>query len=295
MFSVIIPLYNKAKYIKKTIQSVLNQTFRNFELIIINDGSTDDSLQIVENISDNRTRIINKPNGGVSSARNLGIKIARYNYIALLDADDLWMPNYLEEMYNMIHLYPNDSFFGSNFLFIKNELIIKSKVQVNLEAGKCGYIDYYESFYKAKYSPICSSAVVFNKRLFNQFKFRENLKSGEDILLWMQFALHNKLVYLNIELAYYNHDVDVLSRALGKLYKKENTYLFFLDEFEEEAQINLRLKHLIDFLRSTNLKPYISLYPDEVKSILSKVSKLDFIHWIYYHLPSFILKHLYKR
>src|SRR5690606_29446795 len=106
MFSVVIPLYNKERSIKQTVQSVLDQTFTDFEIVIVNDGSTDNSLQVVENIDDQRIRIINKPNGGVSSARNKGINEANFNWIAFLDGDDLWKPNHLEIIRGLIDKFP---------------------------------------------------------------------------------------------------------------------------------------------------------------------------------------------
>ncbi|HOA81558.1 MAG TPA: glycosyltransferase family 2 protein, partial [Defluviitaleaceae bacterium] len=120
MFSVVIPLYNKELSIGNTIQSVLDQTYQEFEIVVVNDGSTDNSLQIVEQINDPRIRIINKPNGGVSSARNRGIKEAKSEWIALLDGDDLWTPNYLIEMKNLINDFHNNKFFGCNFSTIEN-------------------------------------------------------------------------------------------------------------------------------------------------------------------------------
>lgn len=293
-FSIVIPLFNKANYIAKTINSVLNQTYNEFELIVVDDGSTDNSYNIVKEIKDPRILLLKKENGGASSARNLGIKNSHFDYIALLDGDDLWKSNFLEEMNELIIAYSDDLFFASNFLFIKDSKALKSKVKVDIEKDKSGYLNYYKSFYKAKYSPVCSSAVVFKKELFNKFKFRENLKSGEDLFLWIQFALHNKLVYLNKEIAYYNHDVDAQNRALGKIYKKENTYRFFLDEFEEEKS-NFFLKKLLDYIRTANLKPYILIYPNEVKSIISKVSSIDLKHWIFYHLPLFLIKRFYRK
>lgn len=107
-FSVIIPLYNKEKYIEDTIKSVLNQTFKNFEIIVINDGSTDNSLKIVKNFSDQRIFIIDQRNLGLSTARNNGVKNAIFNYIAFLDADDLWMEDYLQTIFNLIQF--NDSY-----------------------------------------------------------------------------------------------------------------------------------------------------------------------------------------
>ena len=104
-FSVIIPLYNKEKYIKNTLKNVLKQTFKNFEIIIINDGSTDNSLKEAQLVSDNRITIYTQKNSGVSDARNFGIKKARGEYIALLDADDIWNTNHLEEHYNSINQF----------------------------------------------------------------------------------------------------------------------------------------------------------------------------------------------
>jgi glycosyltransferase involved in cell wall biosynthesis len=275
------------------ILSVLYQTFSNFELIIVNDGSTDGSLQIAEGISDSRIRIFDKPHSGVSSARNLGINNSRFDYIALLDGDDLWKPNYLEEMYNTILSRPDDLFFASNFQFIKNGKIVNPKLKIAIKENESAYLDYYTSFYDSKYSPIFTSAVIFHKRLFNKSKFRENIKSGQDLFLWIQFSLICKFVFLNKKLVYYNHDVDS-SRAIGKLYTKESSYIFFLNEFEEEEKKNPSLKRLLDWLRMANLKPYIHIYPDEVRAILSKVSKMDFTHWVFYHLPRFATKKFYK-
>ena len=108
MFSVIIPLYNKAAYIEKAINSVLAQNFKEFELIIVNDGSTDDSFSKLTVICNrlsvenpeifNKIKIVQQENQGVSTARNNGVKIAKYDYIAFLDADDWWESTFLEEM-----------------------------------------------------------------------------------------------------------------------------------------------------------------------------------------------------
>ena len=93
MFSVIIPLYNKEKSVSSTLQSVLNQTFKKFEVIVVDDGSTDGSYDVVKQFKDERIRLIQKENGGVSSARNRGIQETKYDHVAFLDADDVWEPN----------------------------------------------------------------------------------------------------------------------------------------------------------------------------------------------------------
>src|ERR1022692_3824950 len=117
-FSVVIPLYNKAAYISTAIESVLNQDYLEFELIIVNDGSTDRSLEIIRLINDSlkeQFRIINQSNSGVSTARNNGVKAANYNFIAFLDADDWWDKDFLKEMNVLIVNYNEAGIYASNY------------------------------------------------------------------------------------------------------------------------------------------------------------------------------------
>ena len=114
-FSIIIPLYNKYDFIEKAVFSVLNQSYPHFELIVIDDGSYDGSIKVVENIKDTRIKLFKQSNGGVSSARNKGIEIAKYDLIAFLDADDWWGDNYLESMLKLILKYPDVSIYGPRY------------------------------------------------------------------------------------------------------------------------------------------------------------------------------------
>ena len=108
LISVIIPMYNAEKYISKNINSILSQTYSYFELIIVNDGSTDNSLDVVYKFSDERINIISKENGGVSSARNLGLSAAKGDYVFFIDADDYIEPNTLEKFVDVIDSYNPD-------------------------------------------------------------------------------------------------------------------------------------------------------------------------------------------
>ena len=94
MISVVIPLYNKERYIERAVYSVLSQTFQLFEIVIVNDGSTDGSVSVIERMNNPLIRLIHQKNGGVSAARNRGIEEARFEYIAFLDADDEWKENH---------------------------------------------------------------------------------------------------------------------------------------------------------------------------------------------------------
>ena len=113
--SIIIPLYNKEKHIKKTIDSVLNQDFSCFELIVVDDGSTDKSAEIVSQIQDNRIRLIQQSNSGVSKARNMGAQIASSSWLIFLDGDDVFMSGTLRNCANMIFHYPHNEVFIANY------------------------------------------------------------------------------------------------------------------------------------------------------------------------------------
>lgn len=129
--SVIIPAYNAERFIAETIQSVLNQTFQDFELIVLNDGSKDKTPEIVQEFcnKDERVKLINKPNTGVSDTRNMGMRIAQGEYIAFLDADDLYLPTYLEKKFHFLEKNIDYQFVYSDFIHIDevgNEINIET-------------------------------------------------------------------------------------------------------------------------------------------------------------------------
>ena len=113
LFSIIIPLYNKARYIEATLNSIIAQSLTDFEVIVVDDGSTDGSYDIVIHIAehDGRVRLLRQANGGVSSARNTGIRTAQGTWIAFLDADDTWDSDYLQQMHELILRHPDENLF----------------------------------------------------------------------------------------------------------------------------------------------------------------------------------------
>lgn len=227
MFSVIIPLYNKAPYIAKAIESVLGQTFRDFEVIVIDDGSTDQSLEVAKTFENKSITIISQPNSGVSTARNNGVKLAKHPYICFLDADDWWHPTFLEEMKRLITDFPDAGIYGSGYYIVKNgkERIAPIGVPQGFERG---IIDYCEVYAKTLCMPLTSISVVIPKHIFDEEKgFKSQLKLGEDFDLWIRIALKHQVILVNKPLAYYNQDVDVNNRAIGsRFYKPEEHMLF---------------------------------------------------------------------
>ncbi len=275
MFSVIIPLYNKANDIEKAVNSVLYQTFMHFELIIINDGSTDDSLIKIEKFKDERIKIISQQNSGVSFARNNGVKAANNEYIAFLDADDWWHPNFLEEMDDLIKKWSDAGLYGSSYFLVKNG---KSKsAQIGIENGfRAGYINYFKVYAESFWVPINCSFVVVKKSVYDKIGgFKESIKFGEDFDLWVRIALKYKVAYVNKNLAYSNQDADTRNRALGndKLWKQEEHIIFHLDYLKNYENNNTDLKKLLDGLRVRALLPFYlkGRYTGAIQYILTNI------------------------
>jgi glycosyltransferase involved in cell wall biosynthesis len=193
-FSIIIPLYNKEKFIEKTIQSALNQTFLDFELIIVNDGSTDGSLELVKVFKDRRIKIYTIPNGGVSKARNFGIQKANANLIALLDADDLWKSSHLEELYNLRNAHPNCGLYAMGYT---KKFDNANPINAHFFMHE-NYNGIVPDFFSASTVDCLAwtSAVMIPKEIFKNIGyFNEGLKSGQDTEMWIRIALDYKVAF----------------------------------------------------------------------------------------------------
>lgn len=195
-FSIVIPLYNKEPFIEKTIQSVLNQTIQDFEIIIINDGSTDASQAKVDDIKDDRIVIYTTKNKGVSHARNYGIHKAKGKYIAFLDADDYWSQAYLESIKNLIQKYPNESVFASALKIKTNKSTYNASYKDIKRNSQDCVVDYFEA--SQNHSILHCSSSVFNKNALAEIgNFDENLSTSEDTDFWIRTGFKFKVGFLN--------------------------------------------------------------------------------------------------
>lgn len=205
MISVVIPLYNKENQIEKTLQSVFNQSFTDYEIVIVNDGSTDRSAEFVEAIDDPRIRLIHQQNAGVSAARNRGIEEAKGDYIAFLDADDEWKPDYLATQASMIEKYPECDVFATNYEFRNEKGETKPTIlrKVKIE-GEDGIMDNYFEVASCSDHPLWTSAVVASKTCLKKIEgFPVGCTSGEDLLTWARLAAKNKVAFTKSAKAVY--------------------------------------------------------------------------------------------
>lgn len=259
-FSVIIPLYNKAPYVVKAIGSVLSQTCKDFELIIVDDGSKDNSAELATQCitGHDNCQLIKQANAGVAVARNNGVAVSQGCYLCFLDADDWWEPTFLDEVGKLIAEFPDASIYGTNYTIV-NETKRKTRVaNVVVDDGfKKGYINYCQVYAKTLAMPLTSISVAIPRIIFNEMGgFLQGIKLGEDFLLWIHIALKYKVVFLNKPLAYYNQDVEQNSRAVGHIYAPEYHMLWNLQDLEQYEQQNADYKILIDKLRVNGLMCY---------------------------------------
>ena len=299
-FSVIIPLYNKAPYVAKAIGSVLAQTFTNYELVVVDDGSRDDSAEMAAKAMDGRAncRLIRQENAGVSMARNNGVAASQGDYLCFLDADDWWEPTFLAEMSKLIAEFPEAGIYGTNYTIV-NETKHKTRVApIGVEVGfEKGYINYCQVYAKTLAMPLWTGAVCIPHPVFDEMHgFPKGIKLGEDFLLWIHIALKHKVAFLNMPLAFYNQDVDAANRGVGRLHNPEEHMLWNLTDLEPLEQSNADYKQLVDNLRTYGLYPYFlsRKYHDAAKKELDKVWKqLPLQVQRRYKRPFFVQKMLY--
>lgn len=206
MISVIIPLYNKEKQIVHTLRSVLKQTYQDFEVVIVNDGSTDCSVAEVEKVGDSRIRLVHQKNGGVSSARNKGIEEAKYELLAFLDADDEWKPEYLETQYNLFEKYPMCSVYACNYEFKNVEGKRASTIIRKLPfVGQEGILSNYFEVACCSHPPLWTSAILVKKEaILSIGGFPVGVISGEDLLTWAKLAVYFQIAYSKQVCAQFN-------------------------------------------------------------------------------------------
>ncbi|MGC3978988.1 MAG: glycosyltransferase family 2 protein [Paludibacteraceae bacterium] len=313
MFSIVIPLYNKAAYVEKAIKSVLAQTYQEFELIVVNDGSTDGSLDNVQVIildyvkRQSRARnlelkepdqfkkitLIHQENQGVSVARNNGVKAAKYDYIAFLDADDWWDTTYLEEMKGLMEAFPEAGLYAGSYYKVKQGQLIPANI--GIESGfEKGLINYCRVYANTMYQPVWTGAAIIKKTIFeSENGFKPMLKLGEDFDLWLRVAMKYPVALLNKPLTYYNQDVDLANRAIGeKLYEPEQHMLF---SDYSAYRLDPDFVHLYEVLAVYSLMNYYlnKKNKKEVDAILQTIhwKNHSFKYRIYYRiLPVWVVK-----
>jgi glycosyltransferase involved in cell wall biosynthesis len=248
VFSVVIPLYNKEQDIAYTLDAVLKQDFEDFEVVVVDDGSTDGSLKVVQQIVDKRLKIFSKQNQGVGPTRNFGIQKARGELIAFLDGDDLWLPHHLSDIYRLQKNYPEARWFCTAYTKRFNK-----KLNVALESPIMkndpwsGVVDDYFGACLVE-SISWTSAVCFKKAFLEElggFDTSITHGAGEDTDLWIRAALRSAPVFTTRISAIYNLEG---SNRISFTPTRDRQFMD-PDNYEAQARSNPQLKKYLDLNR----------------------------------------------
>ena len=296
-FSVVIPLYNKERDIEKTLKSVFTQTFQDFEVIIVNDGSTDKSGEIVQALQHPKVLFFDKKNEGVAPTRNFGVHKANAKYIAFLDADDYWHKDHLENLYQLINLYPNAEWYASAYEKQFSPSFISTMVSPILKKGTDWIGEVSDFFQNSLVDCLAwTSALCFKKKFFQKlggFDTSITMGAGEDTDLWVRAALSSNLIFSNQVTS--RHNLDGSNRISHSPTLKR--VFFNPDKYQANAEKNKHLKKYLDLNRfSFSLKYKLAGDKETAKKYRSQISldSLNLKQKILLKLPKSLLTTLWS-
>lgn len=265
LFSVVIPLYNKAAFIDRALDSVLAQTVQDFEVVVVDDGSTDNGSAIVSTYPDPRIRLIRQENQGVSAARNRGIKEAQSDFLAFLDADDEWSPEHLKTLLRLRNCFPGAGSFSTAYFHVQpRKDAFPAKIYgIPPSPWEGLFPDYFLSAALGE-SPVWSSAVAIPRDVFNTVGlFKVGEKMGEDLDMWGRIALRYPIAFSWQGVAFYREDSNERACVINRI----DTELPFVRTVRE-------------LFRSERIPPSVQMYVGEliqqqVNSLLAQGKRRD--------------------
>jgi glycosyltransferase involved in cell wall biosynthesis len=251
--SVVIPLYNKERHVARALQSVLNQTYGDLELIVVDDGSTDGSAEVVQTFRDPRIRLVHREHinsWGGHAARNVGIAESRADLIAFLDADDEWLPEHLATIRRLSERCPECGAFATSLCAVTPQGTVERFRYKDIPASPWEGV--LPNYFRAALGtwPVNSSSVAVCKRVFEDVgRFPEGERHGGDLDMWCRIALRYPIAFSNYAGAVYHADAD---SRIGHSIDTENCYarLFkTLDDAVESKVLppGVSLRNLLDY------------------------------------------------
>lgn len=251
LVSVIIPFFNRLDWVNLAIKSVLNQTYKNFEIILINDGSAQDTRDHID-LKNPKIHYYFQKNQGPAAARNLGIEKAQGEYIAFLDSDDLFLPNKLKVQIAMMQKNPQMNLSHTSFLYMDSS-------GKNLMIRNSGKLNGRVYPWIALRCPIATPTVVLKRSILNNLRFNKSFKQGEDVLLWCEIARISPILGIDkpstkvrrhgehTALIPFDKKISVSINVINHLRKTEKNKIYRLILFFFLSGLKI-LKHTLDFL-----------------------------------------------
>lgn len=253
--SVIMPVYNSEKFLKEAIESILNQSFKDFEFIILNDGSSDSSEEIIKTFSDQRIIYIkNEQNVGLPKVLNQGIRQAKGDFIARMDADDVSLKERLALQYKFLTNHPEIDIIGTNVRLINAEGLVIGTQKKPAEH----WLIKWQSLFS---TPLQHPTVMARAKVFRENLFDENLYNGEDYELWSRLLFKTRTRFANISqpLLQYRIYPESFTRKLTPL-QKSNSSLISIRNIEHYLKLSEKEKGLINDLRQAKQISLFSIY-----------------------------------
>ncbi len=212
MFSVVMPVWNKRDYLGPAVASVLAQTYAGFELIAVDDGSTDGGMAVVRSFGDPRIRIVEQANAGPGAARNRGIAAARHDWIAFIDADDLWLPDHLAELDRIRARHPGAGLIGTAFLHSGRSGAFDPPPE---RQRRIAGIDYFDTIGRGRV-PFCASTAAIARTTHGLLGGFGTVPRSQDSEYWARIALALPVAASNRATGVYRHGTGGITDTLGR-------------------------------------------------------------------------------
>ena len=268
--SVILPVYNVEEYLRKCINSILNQTYKNFELIIINDGSTDNCPSICDEYKniDNRIQVIHQENKGLSVARNVGIDLSKGKYITFIDSDDYIDSKYIEILYNLITEYDADISICHHTKIYNKTLIIKTHKEKEYKKEILSKKEAYKKMILDKEINFMVWGKLYKKNIFSKTRFIENVFYEDMYIATDIIEAANIIIKTNYTGYFYRQRPQSITNSL--LTYKHFDLIDATDKFSKFMQI-----HYPNLNNYTNKKKYLSYFVIYRKTLFNKKFKKE--------------------
>lgn len=254
--SIVLPLYNKEKYIDDVLNAIKIQTFKDFEVVVVDDGSTDDSARIVEGYANENIHLIRKKNGGVSSARNVGVQNSSGHFIFFLDGDDIIDPQALDILYNLYLSHSDCEIFTGNFEQVYPNIPKKKYCRGKRESV---IIDNYKDFYHQKFYLRTGICLIKREVLLRTEGFNENLSKGEDLEFFFRLMSFCKIAYTPKVVFNYVKEASELSKEITPLEKNVSSVINLDNKgvYERKVLSNIVILGMLSMIKT---KDYKKLY-----------------------------------
>ena len=285
LFSVVIPLYNKESFIERCVNSVLSQTFKNFEVVVVDDGSTDSSPVLVSRFADERIRVLTQPNRGVSAARNRGIVESLGAWVAFLDADDVWHREHLSELETLIERFGDSGLVSTRSTEVRSGKALEralrwSQIKYFVMGSRRRLVNYFRI---AAASPgyINSSSAAIRREAFDDVGYFGAFKNGEDMQFWSRVCLKYPCSFSNRATSFYCRgtggvmeqaweDALALQDSIGSINDLGPAVKFLVEAIESSHVSSSMRQSVIDFINARLIISIrISLYNGRLESIRS--------------------------